>query len=81
MTNLEKEALDTLANRIEHLASLENARFSFDKEEDEKIKKKIKPYMQWFNAVANDIRDVVEISNETGFIKKEKLEEIIRLNV
>lgn len=81
MTNLEKEALVYCAERIEKLASLENAGFHMDKEEDEKIKKAITPYMTWFEIVAQEIKDIVELSDETGYHKKHRLEEIIRYNL
>lgn len=82
MTNLEKEALKTLAERIHKLASLENASFNMDEEKDKQIKKAISPYMMWFEAVAFDIEKIVELSEQKNdFIKKEELEEIIRLNL
>lgn len=81
MTNLEKETLETLAKRIHSLASLENASFNANKEKDEYIKRIIRPYMMWFESVAFDIEKVVELTEEKGFIKKEQLEEIIRLNL
>lgn len=39
MTNTEKVALKTLAERIHKLASLENASFNMDKEKDEQVKR------------------------------------------
>lgn len=81
MTKTEKLALQTLAKRIHSLASLENASFHIDKEQDEYIKRNIKPYMMWFESVAFDIEKVVELSEEHGLYKKNELEEIIRLNL
>ena len=82
MTNTEKIAITTLAKRIETLASLENASFHIDKEKDEQIKRAIKPYMMWFESVAFDLEKIVELSGQKNdFIKKEQLEEIIRLNL
>lgn len=82
MTNLEKEVLQTLSNRIKQLASLERANFHMNSEKDEEIKRAIKPYMMWFESVAYDIEKVVELAdNKQDFIKKEELEEIIRLNL
>lgn len=81
MTNLEKEALNTLAERLRSLASLENAGFNADKEKDEAIKKAIKPYMLWFECLSYDIEEVINLSEKSGYVKKEGLEEIIRLNV
>ena len=81
MTNLEKQTLSVLAKRINELANLENASFHINKEEDERIKRAIKPYMMWFESVAMDIEKVIELTEEKGFIKKEQLDEIIRLNL
>ena len=79
MTNTEKEALKTLAERIHKLASLENASFHMDKEKDEQT---ISPYMMWFESVAFDLEKIVELADDKqDFIKKEQLEEIIRLNL
>lgn len=80
MTNLEKEALLSCAKRLNKLASLENASFHINPEEDERIKRAIKPYMMWFESVAMNIESIVELSEEKGFIKKEQLDEIIRHN-
>lgn len=82
MTKLEKEVLQTLSNRIKQLASLERASFNMDKEKDEEIKRSIKPYMMWFESVAFDLEKVIELADDKqDFIKKEQLEEIIRLNI
>lgn len=82
MTNLEKQALKTLAERIHKLASLENASFHMDKEKDKQVKKTISPYMMWFESVAFDLEKIVEFADDKqDFIKKEQLEEIIRLNL
>ena len=82
MTNLEKATLQTLADRIKSLASLENASFHADKEKDKQIKREITPYMMWFESVAFDIEKVIELADDKqDFIKKEQLEEIIRLNL
>ena len=81
MTNMEKITLETLANRMESLASLENAGFSFDKEEDAKIKEAIRPYMQWFDCIAENLRYIVKLDGEKDrWWKKHELEEIIRYN-
>lgn len=82
MTNLEKEVLQVLAKRIHSLASLENASFNIDKEKDKQIKKTITLYMMWFESVAFDLEKIVELADDKqDFIKKEQLEEIIRLNL
>lgn len=82
MAKLEKEALQILANRINNLASLKNANFHIYEEKDEEIKRAIKPYMMWFECVANDLEKIVKLADDRNdFIKKEELEEIIRLNL
>ena len=81
MTNLEKTALESCADRLEYLASLEHAGFSFNKEDDERIKKAIAPYMMWFELVADSIHEIVKLDEEKDrWYKKQKLEEIIRYN-
>ena len=81
MTNLEKVALQSCADRLESLASLENAGFSFSKEEDERIKKAIEPYMMWFDMIAENLRYIVKLDEEKDkWWKKHELEEIIRYN-
>ena len=81
MTNFEKIALKSCADRLEDLASLENAGFSFNKEDDERIKKAIAPYMMWFELVADSIHEIVELDEEKDrWYKKQKLEEIIKYN-
>ena len=53
-----------------------------NKEKDEEIKKAIKPYMMWFESVAYDLEKIIELADDKqDFIKKEQLEEIIRLNI
>lgn len=82
MTKLEKEVLQTLSNRLKNLASLERASFHMDKGKDEEIKKSITPYMMWFESIAFDLEKVIELADDKqDFIKKEQLEEIIRLNL
>lgn len=81
MTKQEKHALEVLSKRLKKLASLENASFCFNKEEDEKIKKTIRPYMQWFEGVAYDIDSVLEMLDKPNYMKKYELDEIIRLNL
>ena len=53
MTSKEKEAIKYATKRIKSLASLENAGFGFDKEKDAETKQTIRPYMMWFEIVAN----------------------------
>ena len=81
MTNMEKVAFRSCADRLEVLASLENAGFSFDKDEDAKIKEAIRPYMQWFDCIAENLRYIVKLDDEKDrWWKKHELEEIIRYN-
>lgn len=77
MTNTEKSALLSCAKRLEKLASLENASFHPDEEENKQIKERIRPYMMWFEIQAMHIEEIVELSEKSGIIKKNKLEEII----
>lgn len=82
MTKLEKEVLQTLSNRLKQLVSLERASFHMNNEKDEEIKKAVTPYMMWFESVAFDLEKVIELADDKqDFIKKEQLEEIIRLNL
>ena len=81
MTNLEKEALKSCADRIKVLASLERAKFGGNDEKDAEIKKAIKPYMMWFESVAYDLEKIIELADDKGEIKKLELNEIIRLNL
>ena len=59
----------------------EHAGFSFNKEDDERIKKAIAPYMMWFDMVADSIHEIVKMDEEKDrWYKKQKLEEIIKYN-
>ena len=52
-----------------------------DKEEDAKIKEAIRPYMQWFDCIAENLRYIVKLDGEKDrWWKKHELEEIIRYN-
>ena len=73
MTNKEILALNTIADRIDSLASLENCCL------DNKAKEEFKPYMMWFECCSSYIREVLDLSTEKGIFKSEKLNEIIRL--
>ena len=64
MTNGEKAAILQAVERINSLASLENAGFSFSKEEDAKIKEKIRPYMMWFESVAFMLEDLANAEDK-----------------
>lgn len=82
MTKLEKEVLQTLSNRLKQLASLERASFHMNNDKDEEVKKAVTPYMMWFESVAYDLEKVIELADDKqDFIKKEQLEEIVRLNL
>lgn len=81
MTNTEKIALLSCAKRLESLASLENTVFSTDEDKDAEIKQEIKCWLQWFDAVAIDIRTIVGLDEEKDrWLKRHKLDEIIRYN-
>ena len=55
LTNAEIHELRECVERIRELASMENANFSFDEEEDKKIKESVRLYMFWFATVASKI--------------------------
>lgn len=76
MTNGEKQAILTAAQRINALASLENAGFDFDKSHNEYIKDKIRPYMSWFELVAEYLEELANAEN--GYEKKMVIEKIQR---
>lgn len=60
---LTKEDLSKLymaCNRIRSLASLENASFSANEEEDTEVKTAIRPYMMWFEGLANSVEDLLD---------------------
>jgi hypothetical protein len=60
---LTKEDLRVIRNelgRIKELASLENAMFCFDKEEDENVKKQIRPYMMWFDIAVDKMEEILK---------------------
>ena len=77
MTNKEKISLNALADRIDELASLENCSSLVFENKD-----RLRLYMKWFSICANDIRRVVELSDEKNrCIKDEGLSQIIRLNL
>lgn len=81
MTNTEKIALLSCAERLESLASLENTMFSMDADKDAEIKQEIKSWLQWFDGVAYDIRTIVKLDEEKDrYWKKHQLDEIIRYN-
>lgn len=79
MNKQEKAILQNYANRINQLASLERAGFDTDKEKDEYIKKKIKPYMMWFEIVAMNMQELIDLQDEKdSYHKKYKMEELER---
>ena len=55
LTKVEIHVLEECVERIRELASMENANFSFDEEEDEKIKECVRLYMYWFTTEARKI--------------------------
>jgi hypothetical protein len=66
LTNEDLTKLRMACDRIRSLASLENASFTHNKDQDEMIKTAIMPYMQWFNAISYSIEDVLN-GKETEF--------------
>ena len=87
MTNREKQAINACASRLKYLASMQNCRFSgihLTEAENERIKELIRPYMGWFDCVAESLEDIVKISEMAGeynrTYKQIKLDEIIRHN-
>lgn len=65
MTKAEINAMRTIKNRINELASLNNARFGRTNKEDEAIKKAIQPYMTWFTSVMDMMEDFLT-AKESG---------------
>lgn len=79
MNKQEKVIIQNCIKRINQLASLERAGFDTDKEKDEYIKKKIKPYMMWFEIVAMNIQELIDLQDEKdSYHKKYKMEELER---
>lgn len=78
MTNQEKATLQSIKNRINRLASLEDSCFSMNKEKDKEIKDAIRPYMTWFELCALYIEDTIELSEEKApkWYKTEQFEKI-----
>lgn len=61
MTKAEKQAIFAAAQRIFELASLENCSFDpFHPEHDAQIKKIVRPYMVWFECVAEGLEKVAK---------------------
>ena len=79
MTNHEMEALRSCAEDLQKLASLEKACFvSNNKDADSYVKEKVKSYMMWFENIAEDILEVIRLSEECcGAVKKNRLDDII----
>jgi hypothetical protein len=63
LTNSEVIQLQEIAERINVLASLENASFAMDKEKDAEIKEYIKPYMIWFKSEASELNKILKTNN------------------
>lgn len=66
LTNAEVLKLKMATDRIKELSSLERAKFLANSEEDKKIKEIIRPYMMWFDVVANGIEDIID-GKETNY--------------
>lgn len=60
LTNAEIHVLSECVERIRELASMENASFSGNEEEDKKIKESVRPYMLWFTNVASKIELILK---------------------
>ena len=75
MTNLEKQAIQCCANELKRLASLKNCGYP------EEIKNRIKPYMMWFDMIAYELEEIIELTDKKGFVKKYGLEDIIKHKV
>lgn len=79
MNKQEKVIVQNYIKRINQLASLERASFDTDKGKDEYIKKKIKPYMMWFEIVAMNMQELIDLQDEKdSYHKKYKMEELER---
>jgi len=66
MTKSEKLQIMMMAAEIKRLASLENASFCMDAENDKRIKEEIKPYMEWFKYVAFLMNDFAQVTDKIG---------------
>ena len=64
MTKSEKRQIMMLAAEIKRLASLKNASFCMDAENDKHIKEEIKPYMEWFKCVASLMDDLAQVNDK-----------------
>ena len=77
MNKQEKVIVQNCVKRINQLASLERASFNIDKEKDEKVKSTIRPYMTWFEIVADELQELIDLQEKKdSYFKKEKLEEL-----
>ena len=63
LTNEELTKLRMAADRIRELASLEKASFSISEAKDKEIKEAIKPYMMWFENLADNIDRLLDGKN------------------
>ena len=81
MTKQEIRIIKKCADRINYLASLEHARFSANKEKDEKIKNEIRPYMLWFEIVSDTLDELLKAQNEEGYFRKLRLENLDNRNL
>ncbi len=61
LTNEDVGKLRMACDRIRELASLEKANFSpFDEGKDIEVKKNVRPYMMWFEVVAQGIDEILD---------------------
>ena len=79
MTKKEMQIVKNCNERIKFLASLENASFSIDNVQDEKIKRAVRPYMMWFEIVSDCLDSLIELqdSEEESYFKKQDMKRIL----
>jgi len=64
LTNSEFIILQDSIDRINDLASLENASFfPFDNEMDKRVKERVRLYMIWFECEAKKIQKIIDSNN------------------
>lgn len=80
MTKKETEALRSIADCIRELASLENARFCMDDKTDAETKRRISPYMSWFELCADNLDEILNLQDASRSVKDDRLSYIIRSN-
>lgn len=76
MTKSERAAILAAAKRIQELASMENACFGMNAENDKLIKDGVRPYMMWFDIVAMHLEDMAEA--EDKYQLERAIQELLR---